>query len=576
MPTCFDTSFGLTCGGLALVAILFIVWAAVTVLQISMWPRINTSRRWRFAMLGGTLAISLAHQVMFSTLADDAYISFRYSRNLAEGNGLVFNVGEKVEGYSNFLWVVLVAIPHALFSADIVLTARLLGIGCALVAVVLAYVLATRISGSGAAGVLAATIAAVSGSFAAYGPSGLETPLFALLVLGALLAVQWNRAIVAGLLVALATMTRPDGVVIAMVIGLWFLFWAVRRNSGWWPVVSYVASAMVLVVPWTIWRIQYYGHLLPNAIAAKSGASLRWQLEVGWEYLMGFAGAAQALLVFVPVAMFVLVTRRTQIEERARDMVWLLFGLAIVYLAFFTATGGDWMPAWRFFAPAVPLLGVAVCAVWAFAGPDARQVPAPEETEEATAPARSPSRLGPVLVAGIGLMLLTVSAYGARMKPIIDEWNGDVHELAEIGVWARDTLPDGTVISTYANGALSYEAGPKLTVVDQLGLTDEHIARAGKRIPVGGVIGHTAHDYEYIANVRKPDVVFMTGTGYLHSVPCSVPAELGEKYVAAPFQVAGEPLWIPALVRKETASWVIPTLSKDPRYRPATCPSPST
>ncbi len=559
-----------------MIAVLFVVWAAVTVLQISGWPRMNTSRRWRFAALGGTLAVSLAHQVMFSTLADDAFISFRYSQNFAEGNGMVFNVGEKVEGYSNFLWVFLVAIPHALFNADIILTARVLGIVCSLVCVVLAYLLATRISGSGAAGVLAATITAVSGSFAAYGPSGLETPLFGLLVLGALLAVQWNRAIVAGVLVALATMTRPDGVVVAVAIGLWFLFRAVRRGSGWWPVVSYVAAAFVLVVPWTIWRIQYYGYLMPNAVAAKSGASLRWQLEVGWEYLMGFAGAAQALLVFVPVAMFVLVTRRTQIDERARDMVWLLFGLALVYLAFFTATGGDWMPAWRFFAPAVPLLGVAICVVWAFAGPDARRSEEPAPAEEDAPPARLPSRLGPVLVAGMGLLLLTVSAYGARMKPNIDDWNGDVHELSEMGAWMRNTLPAGTVISTYANGALSYEAGPKLTVVDQLGLTDEHIARAGKRTPSGGVIGHTAHDYEYVVGVRKPDVVFMTGVGYHHGVPCSVPAEFGDAYIAAPFQVTGQPLWAPALVRKESASWVIPMLSTDPHYRRATCPSPST
>ena len=38
-------------------------------------------------------------------LCDDAFISFRYARNLLEGHGLVFNPGEYVEGYSNFLWV---------------------------------------------------------------------------------------------------------------------------------------------------------------------------------------------------------------------------------------------------------------------------------------------------------------------------------------------------------------------------------------------------------------------------------------------------------------------------------------
>src|SRR4051794_37248022 len=41
---------------------------------------------------------------------DDAYISFRYAENLASGHGLVYNLGERVEGYTNFLWVVLLAL----------------------------------------------------------------------------------------------------------------------------------------------------------------------------------------------------------------------------------------------------------------------------------------------------------------------------------------------------------------------------------------------------------------------------------------------------------------------------------
>ena len=46
-------------------------------------------------------------------IADDAYISFRFARNLAEGHGLVWNIGgERVEGYTNALWVFLLAGIH--------------------------------------------------------------------------------------------------------------------------------------------------------------------------------------------------------------------------------------------------------------------------------------------------------------------------------------------------------------------------------------------------------------------------------------------------------------------------------
>ena len=56
--------------------------------------------------MGGLLAW-LSHVAWF--LCDDAFISFRYARNLLEGHGLVFNPGEYVEGYSNFLWTLELA-----------------------------------------------------------------------------------------------------------------------------------------------------------------------------------------------------------------------------------------------------------------------------------------------------------------------------------------------------------------------------------------------------------------------------------------------------------------------------------
>src|SRR5262249_53479206 len=66
------------------------------------------------AALLAALALLVAHSLYYWFLTDDAYISFRYARNLADGYGLVFNPGfERVEGYSNLLWVLLLAGAHA-------------------------------------------------------------------------------------------------------------------------------------------------------------------------------------------------------------------------------------------------------------------------------------------------------------------------------------------------------------------------------------------------------------------------------------------------------------------------------
>ncbi|MCX7878834.1 MAG: hypothetical protein N2510_09400, partial [Ignavibacteria bacterium] len=57
---------------------------------------------------------------------DDAYISYRYGRNLMEGNGLVYNPGEKVEGYTNFLWTIITAPFTKIQSVDVSIFSTLL------------------------------------------------------------------------------------------------------------------------------------------------------------------------------------------------------------------------------------------------------------------------------------------------------------------------------------------------------------------------------------------------------------------------------------------------------------------
>ena len=68
---------------------------------------------------------ALAHALWFDHTADDAYITFRYVDNWVRGHGLVFNPGERVMGYSNFLWVV-VLYPFALLGIPIPTAARLI------------------------------------------------------------------------------------------------------------------------------------------------------------------------------------------------------------------------------------------------------------------------------------------------------------------------------------------------------------------------------------------------------------------------------------------------------------------
>jgi hypothetical protein len=121
----------------------------------------------------------------FDWLCDDAFISFRYSRHLAEGHGLVFNLGEspRVEGYSNFLWVVAMT-PFEALGLDIALAARLCSVACGIGLLALvartAYLLGLGTWATAATALFFACLPSVS----IWSTSGLETMPFALALFG--------------------------------------------------------------------------------------------------------------------------------------------------------------------------------------------------------------------------------------------------------------------------------------------------------------------------------------------------------------------------------------------------------
>ncbi len=197
------------------------------------------------ARLGlGALAILVALSGLLwpSWLSDDAFISFRYAQNLVAGHGLVYNLGERVEGYTNFLWTVLAAGVIA-GGGDVALWSHIAGVALGIAIVLLCYVLAARLLGPAWA-LVAALIVATSQSLLLYTArgSGLETGLFTLLVLAAsacylaAAGVRRNLLIATGLLLGLAALTRPEGVLVFALTAahLAFQIWTV--DGGRWTV----------------------------------------------------------------------------------------------------------------------------------------------------------------------------------------------------------------------------------------------------------------------------------------------------------------------------------------------------
>src|SRR5581483_7971865 len=186
------------------------------------WTLARATRQYApIAAVAGAVVLYLHGWLYFHLTSDDAYISFRYARNLAEGRGLVWNPGQHVEGYTNFSWVLLLAgLTKA--GADTVVSARWAGFGFAVIAGAATYLLATQLA-TGAAGrvggLVAALLLAACGSWAAWATAGLENPMFgAIAVVAVLLHLReqdGQRMPLSGAAWAVAAMTRPDAIALA-------------------------------------------------------------------------------------------------------------------------------------------------------------------------------------------------------------------------------------------------------------------------------------------------------------------------------------------------------------------------
>ena len=504
-------------GESAVLAVLIIVDCAVALI----WWGAGSSKASRSISLVMVLAIAAGNALVFRSNVDDAFITYRYSLNLSTGHGPVFNVGERVEGYSNFLWMIALSSVHWSLDLDIAKTARLLGLVAGLATVLATYWLVLRVTdGDYFAAIAAATLLASAGTFAAYELSGLETPLFSLLLVLLVALLVRGSFVWAGVIAGLAMMTRPEGSVIVVCAAVW-IFVAVagdrRRRLG--LLCRFIGPFSAIAGLWTLWRVSYYGDFVPNAMAAKSGGvGLIEQFHEGLKYFNDFVLANLPLLMLSGFALLVPLISGRQLRLGAVEGLVGSFVASLVLIDMIA--GGDWMPAWRLFAPVLPLWLIFVACVW-----------------HRNLPNGQPVRLRPAiaLVCGAALLMLGISFSNSNLIPRVRLGRSQVAALASQGEWFRETLPPTAAVATYANGALSYNASP-LTAIDMLGLTDEHIARHGKRLDDPATeVGHRAYDYEYIM-FRRPDIVIFTGGGFAAEPSCAVSAPFSASYVGASFR----------------------------------------
>lgn len=307
------------------------------------------------AALAATLVVLVLLAWVHRNIVDDAFIMLRYAENLFEGHGLVWNPGDRVEGYTNFL--ATLAFAGALAAGlEPVAFSHGFNLFFLVLALVLFWDLARRVLGSPWHALVATALLGTNFTFSSSGTQGLGTHMQTTALLGCsgLLLRLRDRpttglAVAFSLLGATAVLVRMDsllalGVLVAAAIVL-------LRRTPHRLAALLVPGALVLAV-WLAWRWSVYGDLLPNTFHVKvSSVGATW---AGLYYLYLFV---LSYLLFAHLVVVVAALRHLRLPEGWP--IVLACSVVVAWAAYVVRIGGDFIE-FRFLAPVLPFLVLAI------------------------------------------------------------------------------------------------------------------------------------------------------------------------------------------------------------------------
>lgn len=431
--------------------------------------------KWAHAVVLAVGAILLGTIVVqyWTYTVDDTFISLRYAKHLAQGHGLVYNVGERVEGYTNFLWTVFLALPHVLRLDPVPVLKSvnvLLVLGTSFMTFRLAR--ATTLRTHPGFATLAAALVLASPAMTISAVEGLETCLFTFLLVSAITlfleegeAPRFPWSALA--LVALA-MTRPDGAIYGFVLPIVAMLSGRSRTY----VVRMTGLFLALYGAYFFARFAYYGDWLPNTFYAKRGGDLpliHRGVDYAREFFAQYGGFS---LLLVPLAF---------LGSRARNRAALLLGIVALRLAFHVWSGGPYMGHHRFLVPVLPFLDVLVLLAVA-------TLPAPTGVRGAIAVVAA--------AAAVAGAWWHEPVYRAQYQTYA---RGLAGAHITFGKAVHDHTAPGTLIAIDDAGAAPYYSDR--ANVDMLGLNDAHIAHLPGRF-------YEKFDVSYVLQ-RRPDLIVL-------------------------------------------------------------------
>lgn len=466
--------------------------------------------------------IFTVHSIYLNCVAEDAYVSFRFANNLANGEGFVWNSGERpVEGYTNFLWVVIMAVITKI-GLGVEAWSQILGIAASILAFYYVYSLSMLIDEGKHSFInfIAVALMAISGPIATWASSGMETNLFMLFIIMSFYYFfrdEKNKrlTITSGIYVLFASLTRPEGVMVFVILSAYYIGKNFRRNNWLRIDKNFLKWLLVFLVPgliYFLWRYTYYGFLLPNTFYAKVGGTI-YQVKRGFNYIFCYFKIFLVPVLFL-LPIFITTLTKNSKKNAAKMSHWIPLLLTVLaYLMYVVYIGGDYMAMFRFIVPIIPLIYLLIQELFRIGYHSGRGVQRANISLLVVLslfviiPSVDPGLLKQLKFPGWMLEYYAKPSFmhGYKEGVEIERWHSN--RLVVIGKFFKIYAKPGESLLTNAVGAISFYSGIK--IYDTSGIVDTHIAHIHNPDMGKGFPGHEKGDYEYLLK-KRPTYIMVT------------------------------------------------------------------
>ncbi|MBN2803478.1 MAG: hypothetical protein JXR91_10310 [Deltaproteobacteria bacterium] len=455
--------------------------------MINNYSKYENSKLLAFFAVAGTVWICFFTYLHHFTFADDSFIFFRYANNIVTGHGPVFNINERVEGFTSPLWLALLTLCQ-FAHIEILHGATLLGTF---------FTIATFLSVLYFKGLYTHPLLRIScGLFILVQPwvmfwatSGMETFLFTFLIVATFSRFFVEREkggshYLSGVMAGLTFLSRPDAVI--MIVVLQMNRQRIRSRF------QFLSALAIFPFLYEIFRIYYYGQLLPNTAVLKMGFSFA-HLSMGLNYIRNFITDNPVFfLSLIPAVMAIFNDKEFQHERNLIRQIYLFIIWNMVYFIFI---GGDFFENHRFFVSLFPFMALlsaiglqqiySLISIKKYYGQKIISIIAPASI---------------VVIVSLVSFKVTMLKSGHGIF-----W---ITNAGKLGLSLGKELSHQNLVASSHIGALGYYSN--LPVLDLLGLTDSVIAKTpvdediyktySKRDP-----GHEKFNIPYSLS-RDPDV----------------------------------------------------------------------